>query len=156
MVLDYILDNWNNALTLITFAVTATLAFYQIRHYRNQPASLEIDAITDAECHDFENYTKYDLTVRLRNDGRDPASIPAGGLEINGEAIEVNTHEIEGRAGLPAHEFQKIRLDGKEYDDFALHGIGDSVSTTDALSGVFWLDSSIGRVETDVTFDRAP
>ena len=156
MPLDAILNHWNDILTVVTAAGTLIIGYHQIRYYRGQPASFDIEAVTDAEYHDFNGYTRYEFAVSLRNDGRDPVSIPDAGLEIDGETIDVSTHEVDGRANLPEHEFRTIRLDSTDYDTVELHGIGDAVSTRDPLTGVFWMESSDGRVETDITFDRAP
>jgi hypothetical protein len=153
MVLDFIWNHWNDVITVATALI---VGYYTVRHYRSQPASFDIETVTDAEYHDFDNYTRYEFTANLRNDGRDPVSIPDAGLEINGESIDVSTHEVDGRANLKEHEFRTIRLDSNEYDTIDLHAIGDAVSTRDPLTGWFWMKSSDGRVKTGVTFDRAP
>lgn len=151
--LDFIGTHWNDILTVAT---TLVVGYYTARHYRSQPASFEIESVTDGEYHDFENYTRYEFTASIRNDGRDPVSIPDAGLKIDSESIDVSTHEVNGRANLPEHEFRTIRLESNEYDTIDLHAIGGAVSTTDSLSGCFWMESSDGRVETGITFDRAP
>jgi len=153
---EVILSNWNDGVTLLTFGLTLWLGYHQLQYYRKQPASLDIAGVTDAEYHDFDRYTRYNLTVKLRNNGRDPVSIPDAGLEINSESLDANTHEVDGRANLPAHEFRHLRLDSNEYRSVELHAIGDTINTTSSVEGLFWMDSSDGRVETNITFDRAP
>lgn len=153
---EIIPSNWKGVVALLTFGLTLSLLYYRIQYYRKQPASFDIDDVTNAEYHDFSGYTRYDFTVKLRNDGRDPVSIPDAGVEINSEKLDANTHEVDGPANLPAHEFQQIRLDSNEYRTVELHAIGDAIDTTDPVKGVFWMDSSDGRVEKDITFERAP
>lgn len=163
MVLDWIANHWNDALTVFTFIATATLAFYQIRYYRSQIPSLEIVDVTDAEYTDFDEYTTYEFTVQLKNDGRDPVSIPDAELTVGDEDIEVNTDRKYAQIGLqstgarlPDHEFRTIRLGSTSFDHIELFGTGDPVGTTDALTGELWMNTSVGPVETEVTFDRAP
>jgi len=156
VVLDSILGRWNDILTVLTFFSTVFIGYFQIQYYRGQSASFELDDVTEAEYTDHEKFTRYDLTAHLKNDGRDPVSIPSAGLKISGDELELNTHEGVPRGGLEDHEFKTIRLEANEYDSFELHAHGTPVSTTDPLTGVVWMESSDGRIETEVTFERAP
>ena len=163
MTLSSLLAHWNDILTVLTFLLTSILVFYQIRYYRNQSPSLELVNVTNAEYHDFDKYTKYEFTVRLKNDGRDPIFIPNIELFINGEEIEVNNEEryekIAPQASgsrFASREFRTIQLGANEFDDVELVGIGESVDTIDPINGEFRMETSIGDVEREVTFQRAP
>lgn len=163
MELSYFLNNWNDILTIGTFGLTLVLGYYQIRYYRNQPPSLELVSVTGAEYTDFDDYTKYEFTVQLKNDGRDPVFIPTAALSINGVEIKLNNHEqydsiAPHRTGtrFPAHEFRTIQLGANEFEHIELFGTGDAVDTIDPLIGELSMDTSVGDVETEITFDRAP
>lgn len=152
---DLILIYWNDILTVLTFFIAVVVGYHQIKYYRGQSSSIKIDQVTDAEYSDFDNYTRYDFTVRLSTDGRNPVSIPSAELEIDGESINVFTDEVNGRGNRTVGKFRRIRLGSNEYDDFELHAIGGRVATQCPLTANLWLESSDGRVGTEVSFERS-
>lgn len=86
----FIIEHWNDILTVLTFASTVAIAFYQIRYYKNQQPSFELGSVTNAEYHDFDDSSEYESTIAVKNDGRDPVFIPNAELSVQGEEIQLN------------------------------------------------------------------
>ncbi|MFQ3319903.1 MAG: hypothetical protein ACI8UR_001856 [Natronomonas sp.] len=150
--------SWNDILTLVTFISTIVLAGYQIRYYRNQKPSLQIVEITDAEYRDFDKYTEYDFTIQLKNDGRDPVSIPNAKLSIRDETIDLH-NKLAPKSSqnqlIRVGDFDKVRLESMDSDVFEMFGDGSLVETTKPIEGTVCFDTSIGNKETAITFERA-
>lgn len=163
MTLSPIVEHRNDILTIATFAVTVILSGYKIRYYRAQQPSLELVNVSEARYKDFDEYTEYEFTVELVNDGRDPVFIPDAELIVNGENVETyNVKQYEGisprvrSAKFPAHEWRTVKLGANQFEHVELFCIGDAVDTTGDIAGELHLDSSEGEVIQAITFERSP
>lgn len=160
---EFLIDHWNDILTVLTFVSTIAIAFYQIRYYRNQQPAFELGNVTNAEYHDFDDYTKYEFTIAVKNNGRDPVSIPKAELSVKGEEIQLNNVENTERFSpevsgtfVSTHEFRTIELGANAFEHVELSGSGAAVETTEPITGELQLDTSVGEVSKEITFDRAP
>jgi hypothetical protein len=78
--LDFLLENWNNALTILTFVGSAVLGYYQLKHIRAQQPSIEIQNITKAHYFQDNEDITYDIQIEVMNAGGGQATVTGGKL----------------------------------------------------------------------------
>lgn len=103
--IDFLLNSWNDTLTILAFIIALVTGVYQVQHYRALSPNLKIISITTADYSQDpskdEEGTRYELEVRTRNKGREATTIVDGSLFIHRTDEELDLQRYEGSTTVP-------------------------------------------------------
>lgn len=148
--IDGLLRHWNDILTVSAFLVAATTGYFQIRHYLAQSASLSILDDPEGRYKMIETSrgsqdgleptnTRYEVKLRVENDGRESTTISDAILQLDdtGEELELTRYEGstqiritgDGRPNMPSPSDAKMRIPGNDVEELQFRAEGNTRSS---------------------------
>ena len=171
MVIDFVINHWNNLLTITAFLLAAITGYYQVRDYRAQQPEIKILSLDNptyyatkiddyddkTQTEDYEDHesiedTYYSVDILLENDGRNPATISDFSVELSSSELELYNERTTRYRGWRQKPIKLNANDRRKINLFTSGEIRDQYE--DEIQGILKLDTTTGVIEREVIFKK--
>jgi hypothetical protein len=163
MILDWILSNWNDVLTITLAITTLVIGYYQVKYYRAQSPQVKISEIDDpsyggkkdaigsyGENEDRFDGTYYSFDLTVGNEGREPATISKAQLILPDMDEEL---ELLNRQTKTGQRSEIVRLEGNDRKSIYYCAYGDVRDEyTTEVNGIVCLETTTGSIDKQILF----